>query len=54
MDQVKDIHCLDNLKVCFLDSGNSGIIVQEVAKSSLIKEVKKKASDVSYLDANQG
>jgi len=39
---VKDIHCLPNLGVLLLDSGNGGVFVQEVVKSSFVAEIKRK------------
>mgnify|MGYP005874182081 CR=1 FL=1 len=39
---VKDIHRLANLGVCLLDSKDSGVIVQEVVRSSLGAEIKEK------------
>ena len=39
---VKDIHCLANLGVRLLDSKDGGVIVHELAKSSLCAEVKEK------------
>ena len=39
---VKDIHRLANLRVCLLHFEHGGMIVQEVAKSSLGAEVKEK------------
>ena len=39
---VKDIHRLANLGIRFLTSEDGGVIVQEVARSSLDAEVKKK------------
>ena len=41
-DIMKDIHHLSILGVSLLDTKDSGIIVQEVAKSSLGAKVKKK------------
>ena len=41
-EMVNDIHHLANMGVWLLDSGDEGVIVHEIAKSSLCAEVKVK------------
>lgn len=41
-DMVKDIHRLANLGVQLLDSKDGGVVIQEVAKSSLCVEAQEK------------
>lgn len=52
-DLGKDIHHLDNLGVHLLDSKNSVVIVQEVARSSFCGEMNEKKNIKSYSDSNQ-